>query len=89
MSQSFRQPLEIRLARYLVGLSQLQGVISPKGLVIDFPLQFSDIQWAVGAREGEMVAALRSLVAKDVLDLSEKLVVTNLEQLKALAGTWF
>ncbi len=89
VSQSFRQPLEIRLARYLVGLSQLQGVISPKGLVIDFPLQFSDIQWAVGAREGEMVAALRSLVAKDVLDLSEKLVVTNLEQLKALAGTWF
>jgi hypothetical protein len=41
----------------------------------------------VGAREGEMVAALRSLVAKDVLDLSEKLVVTNLDHLKALAGT--
>ena len=87
VSQLYRQPLEIRLARFLLGLSRLQGVISPGGLVIDYPLQLNDIQWAVGAREGEMVAALRSLVAKDVLDLSEKLVVTNLDHLKALAGT--
>ncbi|NLA58321.1 MAG: Crp/Fnr family transcriptional regulator [Firmicutes bacterium] len=85
VSQFYRQPLEIRLARYLLGLARLQGVISPGGLVIDYPLQFSDIQRAVGAREGEMVAALRSLVAKDVLDLSERLVVTNLEHLKVLA----
>ena len=86
VSELYRQPLETRLARYLFGLSRLLGVISPGGLIIDFPLQVSDIQRAIGAREGDLVAALRSLVAKDVLDLSEKLVVTNLEHLRSLAG---
>ena len=79
------QSLEVRLARYLLGLAESRGIISPGGLVIDYPLQVVDIQVAVGAREGDMVQALRSLVAQDVLDLSERLVITNLEQLKSLA----
>ena len=85
VSELYRQPLEIRLARYLVGLARHRGIISPSGIVIDYPLQVADIQAAIGAREGEMVAALRSLVARNTLDLSQELVVTNLDQLKALA----
>jgi CRP-like cAMP-binding protein len=85
VSELYRQPLDVRLARYLVGLARHRGVISPIGLVIDYPLQASDLQVAIGAREGETVAALRTLVAKEVLDLSEQLVVTNLEQLKLQA----
>lgn len=85
VSELYRQPLDVRLARYLVGLARHRGVISPKGLVIDYPLQASDLQGAIGAREGETVAALRTLVAREVLDLSERLVVTNLEQLKIQA----
>lgn len=85
VSELYRQTLEVRLARYLVGLARHRGVISASGLVIDYPLQVPDIQAAIGAREGEMVAALRSLVAQDVLDLSERLVITSLDQLKALA----
>ncbi|NMB12718.1 MAG: Crp/Fnr family transcriptional regulator [Firmicutes bacterium] len=85
VSELYRQPLEIRLARYLVGLARHRGIISPSGIAIDYPLQVADIQAAIGAREGEMVAALRSLVARNTLDLSQELVVTNLDQLKALA----
>lgn len=85
VSELYRQPLQVRLARYLLGLALHRGIISAGGLVIDYPLQVADIQAAIGAREGEMIAALRSLVAQDVLDLSERLVVTNLDQLKALA----
>ncbi len=80
-----QQPLQVRLARYLLGLAEHRGVISTGGLVIDYPLQVADIQAAIGSREGEMVQALRSLVAQDVLDLSERLVITNLDQLKHLA----
>ena len=79
------QSLQVRLARYLIGLAQHRGIISPGGLIIDYPLQVADIQAAIGAREGEMVQALRSLVAQDVLDLTERLVITSLDQLKALA----
>ena len=81
----YNQSLQVRLARYLIGLAQHRGIISPGGLIIDYPLQVADIQAAIGAREGEMVQALRSLVAQDVLDLTERLVITSLDQLKALA----
>ena len=79
------QTLDVRLARYLVGLAQYRGIISPGGVIIDYPLQVADIQMATGAREGDMVQALRALVARDILDLTERVVITSLDQLEALA----
>ena len=85
ISKLCRQTLDVRLARYLVGLAQYRGIISPGGVIIDYPLQVADIQMATGAREGDMVQALRSLVARDILDLTERVVITSLDQLEALA----
>lgn len=85
ISKLCRQTLDVRLARYLVGLAQYRGIISPGGVIIDYPLQVADIQMATGAREGDMVQALRALVARDILDLTERVVITSLDQLEALA----
>lgn len=81
----YSQPLPMRLARYLTALAHYHGVITTRGLVIDLPLQVSDLQEAVGAREGELVAVLRSFVAREILDLSRSLLITNLDQLRRLA----
>ncbi|NLK07721.1 MAG: Crp/Fnr family transcriptional regulator [Firmicutes bacterium] len=80
-----QQPLETRLARYLLGFVEYRGMISPSGIMIDYPLKVQDMQKDIGAKEGEMIQCLRSFVAREVLDLSERVVITNLELLTKLA----